>query len=87
MKDACAFPKHDPSQWPMRLSIAQFAYVWGVSRDTVERRVKAGRSIQPDSDHKFARESVVWFLTKGVGELDEQRAREARRRPRLAVAR
>lgn len=78
-------PIHDPSQWPLRLSIAQFAHVWGVSRDTVERRIKAGTCIAPDSDRKFSRESVTWFLSRGISQMDEQREREARRGRRLTA--
>jgi len=75
---APAFPKHDAAQWPLRLSITEVAYVWGVSRRTVEGRIKTGRFMPADSDHKWARATVQWFLEQGLQQLDEVASRAQR---------
>jgi hypothetical protein len=78
---ACAvsLPLHDPSQWPVRMTVHEVAHVCRVSVRTVQRRVEAEAMPGPDRDGFFVRDEIARFLQGGVREFDKRRDRALRR--------
>lgn len=68
----------DPSQWPLRMTRDEVAYVLRRSRRWVEHRVRSGQIPGCDSDFMWDRDTVARYAKGGIKQLDALKDREAR---------
>lgn len=56
----------DSSTWPIRMTLAEVAYVSRKSVRTIQRRIRQGLMFNADSDGLFEREAVAKYLRGGI---------------------
>lgn len=76
---------HDPSQWPLRMTVLEIAAVLRISRRSLYDRIAQGRFPASDDGRSWSRALVQRYVEGQIKEFEKRAERDARRE-QLSIA-